>query len=90
MKNPQFKMPIQELTVGSLVWNVCGLAPITEIIKIGYSDLVGSYVHAKTRFSKDSVMTFFICQNKAALKDGYFTNTDYLQFIENHKAQDFI
>jgi hypothetical protein len=89
MKNQELKMTIQELKTGSLIWNVCGLTEITEIIKIGYSDLVGSYCHAKTRFSKDSTLTFFICQEKAAIKDGYLYNTDHKQFIEKHKVEHF-
>ena len=90
MKKLELKMHIQELTVGSLVWNVCGIAPIVEIVKVGYSELLGSYCHAKTKFSDTSTMSFFICQNKAVLKDGYLCNTDYLQFIPTHKATDFI
>jgi hypothetical protein len=90
MKNKELKNSIQDLKVGDLVWNVCGLAPIVEIIKTGYSDITGSYCYAKTRFSKDSTMTFSVFQTKAILKDGYLCNTDYLQFIPNHKEKDFI
>ena len=89
-KNKEFQNSIQELKVGSLVWNVCGLSPIVEIIKTGYSDFLGSYCYAKTKFSDNSTITFSINQTKVILKDGYLCNTDYLQFIGKHKATDFI
>lgn len=84
-----FKNDIQNLQVGHMVWNVCGLAPITEIVKTGYSELVGGYCHAKTRFSKDSTMSFFISEHKAVIVDGYLCNSDHLQFIQNQKASDY-
>lgn len=89
MKNAEFKMPIQELKVGDKVWNVCGLATISEIVKVGYSETLGSYIHGTTRFSKDSTMTFFISQQKVVLKDGFLCNSDIVQFIKSHKAGDF-
>jgi hypothetical protein len=90
MKKEPINFKIQSLAIGDYIWTVCGLAPIVEITKTGYSDFLGGYCYGKARFSKDSTITFGLVQTKTTYKDGYLCHKDELQFIEKCNVSDFL
>jgi hypothetical protein len=86
------KQAILNIQVGSLIWNVCGLAEIVEITAKGISTVDNAaYCCFKTKFgSNGSTMSGSIRENRAEYKDGYLLDSSIAQFIPNHKASDFI